>query len=88
MQSQLDDDSTTLRSEDLRSQFQKKLQQLLESHSHLNHSDRRRTNVALKDGGGSGDVYEAYLWIGENRVKVALKQIRSYMLKDKNFAKV
>lgn len=91
MQNQLDDHPTAQaaqHSKDLRFQFQRKLQQLLESHAHLDHSDCRCTDRILRAAGGSGDVYEANLWIGEAQIKVALKQMRSYMLKSDNFAKV
>lgn len=88
MQIDQNDNSEAPSSKDLRFQFQMKLQHLLEKHPHLNHSGRRCMNKVLRSGGGSGDVYEAILWIGESRIKVALKQMRSYMLKDDKFAKV
>lgn len=88
VQTDLNDNPAGSSSNDLRFRFQRKLQDLLESHPHFNHSDCRCTDKILRAAGGSGDVYEAKLWMGETPVKVALKQMRSYMLMDDNFAKV
>lgn len=69
-------------------QWQERFQSLLQDYPHLDHSEKDCTDIVLKDGGGFGDVYEAFLWINGRKVKVALKQMRSYMLRDESFVRV
>lgn len=38
--------------------------------------------------GGNGDIYVTFCWIGRKKVKVALKRLRFYIYKDREFAKV
>lgn len=68
--------------------WQERFQSLLQDYPHLDHSEKECTDVVLKDGGGFGDIYEAFLWINGRKVKVALKQMRSYMLRDESFVRV
>lgn len=38
--------------------------------------------------GGNGDIFIAYVWIRGRKRKVAIKRLRFYIYKDKDFAKV
>lgn len=63
-------------------------QSLLHDYPQLDHSEKECTDVVLKDVGGLGHVYKASLWIDGRKTQVALKQMRSYMLKDESFIRV
>lgn len=71
-----------------RRHWRERFQSFLQDYPHLDHTEKECTNILLKDGGGFGDIYEAYLQVNGRKIKVALKQVRSYMLKDENFVKV
>ena len=44
--------------------------------------------IVQRADGGFGEVYSANVWIGERKVPVALKRIKVYVQKDKDFAMV
>ena len=75
---------------DIRYKFRAKLQQELQRLAHLDQTENcpSYSTWILRAGGGFGDVYEAYLSINGRKVKVALKQMRSYLLTNGEFAKV
>ena len=81
---------TFLTASELTRQSQEVLRQLLEKLEHLDLTGK----LSNEDGiiqlahGGNGDVYVAFCWIGARKVKVALKRLRFYVYKDKDFAKV
>ncbi len=63
------------------------LEQILSSLSYLNLEGQIIDKKAHASGfGGSCDVYSA--WSSKHNKKVAVKQIRAFMTKDKDFAKV
>ena len=74
----------------LKKQSQTVLHQLLEQLDHLDLTGKlsKWDRVVQAAHGGNGDVLEAYCWIGNIKVKVALKRLRFYIYKDKDFAKV
>lgn len=64
-----------------------RLEEMLSSLSHLNLEGKVINKTAHASGfGGSCDVYSA--WSVKHDKKIAVKQIRAFMTKDKNFAKV
>ena len=75
---------------DLTKQPQDVLRRLLDRLEHLDLTGK----LSSEDGivqvahGGNGDIYVAFCWIGLMKVKVALKRLRFYIYKDKDFAKV
>ena len=66
------------------------LRSLFERLEHLNLTDKLSTEdpVVQRADGGFGDIYSAKVWIDGKKVPVALKRIRIYVQKDKDFAKV
>lgn len=73
---------------DIRHRFKEKLQPLLADYPHLNLSVFQCNEKVWRAGGGSGEVYCAYLYTHESVTWVALKQIRTILLIDEKFAKV
>ena len=75
--------------DDVRYQFREKLRRLLENLAHLDQSGRCSADEPwiFKAAGGFGEVYEAYLVIDGKKVRVALKQMRSYLCTNGDFAK-
>ena len=81
---------TFLATSDLTRQSQEVLRRLLEELDHLDLTGK----LSSEDGivqvahGGNGDIHVAFCWIGETKVKVALKRLRFYIYKNKDIAKV
>lgn len=81
---------TYLTASALAKQSQEILHQLLERLEHLDLTGKLsdKEQITQTAHGGNGDVYVAYCWLGTRKVKVALKRLRFYIYKDKDFAKV
>ena len=75
---------------DIRHQFQEKLRLLLENLAHLDQTGKCsvRQSWIYKAEGGFGEVYEGYLYVDEIAIKIALKEMRSSLCTNGNFAKV
>lgn len=88
--SQTNADHTFLTTSDITRQSQEVLRQLLEKLEHLDLTGKLsdEDRIIQLAHGGNGDVYVAYCWIGARKIKVALKRLRFYVYKDKDFAKV
>ena len=79
-----------LTASDVTRQSQEVLRQLLEELEHLDLTGKLSTEDGILQvaHGGNGDIYVAFCWIDDTKVKVALKHLRVYVYKDKDFAKV
>ena len=79
-----------LMASDMTRKSQEVLQQLLEELEHLDLTGWLFTeDVILQVAhGGNGGIYVAFCWIDDTKVKVALKHLRDYVYKDKDFAKM
>ena len=74
---------------DIRLQFKEKLRRYVDGLPFLDQSENlSKEPWILRAAGGFGDVYEAYLFVNGNKIKIALKQMRSSLCSDADFAKV
>lgn len=66
------------------------LRRLLERLDHLDLTGKlvATNGIIQANHGGNGDIFAAYCWIRETKVKVALKRLRFYIYNDDVFAKV
>lgn len=84
------DSQAFLKSSELTLQSQDVLRQLLERFEHLDLTGKLSSKdpIIQKAHGGYGDVYVVHVWIRRKKIKCALKRLRFYIYKDKDFAKV
>ena len=84
------DTQAFLKSSELTLKSQGVLRQLLERFEHLDLTGKLSTKdpIIQKAHGGYGDVYVVHVWIRRKKIKCALKRLRFYIYKDKDFARV